>query len=73
MRDTTRCATVATGAALVLLGPAAGVASASVAPTALSWSPGGTTITSYDVGTVGGVGGQTAWQTVTLINTGGRA
>ena len=36
----------------------------------LTWSQGGTTITSYDFGPVDGVGGKTATQTYTLTNTG---
>jgi hypothetical protein len=36
----------------------------------LTWSQGGKTLTSYDFGTVDGVGGQTATQTLTLTNSG---
>jgi hypothetical protein len=35
-----------------------------------TWSQGGITITSYDFGTIDGVGGQTATQTFTLANSG---
>lgn len=73
MRNLIKRAAIVAGAAVVLLGPAVGVASASAAAPALSWSQGGTTITSYGFGTVDGVGGQTASQTFTLTNTGGRA
>lgn len=73
MRNLIKRAVIATGAAVVLLDPAVGVASASAAAPVLSWSQGGTTITAYDFGTVDAVGGQTASQTFTLTNAGGRA
>jgi hypothetical protein len=49
----------------------AGTSAQAAATPVLTWSQGGTTITSYFFGTVDGVGGQTATQTFTLTNTGG--
>jgi hypothetical protein len=66
MRSLTRRAAVVAGAVVVLLGPAAGVASAS-GTVALIWSPTTSTGT-YNYGTL--IPGQTASQTFTLINSG---
>jgi hypothetical protein len=52
---------------MLVAGPSAQAAATPV----LTWSQGGTTITSYDFGTVDGVGHQIARQMFTLTNTGG--
>jgi hypothetical protein len=55
---------------MLLAGTSAQAANTAV----LTWSQGGTTITSYDFGTVDGVGGKTSpSQTFTLTNTGSRS
>ena len=48
LRCLIRRAAVAAGAAVMVLGAGVGVASASGAPPVLTWSQGGTTITSFD-------------------------
>jgi hypothetical protein len=69
MRSRIRRAAVAAGAALVLLGPATGVARASGAPV-LSWAP-TTSAGTYNYGTL--TAGQTLSQAFTLTNSGGTA
>jgi hypothetical protein len=63
-----RIGIIVTAAAMGML--VAGTPAQAAATPVLTWSQGGTTITSYDFGTVDGVGGQTATQTFTLTNTG---
>jgi hypothetical protein len=69
MRGLIRRAVVAAGAAVVLLGPAAGMASASGGPV-LGWSP-TTSAGTFDYGTVNA--GSTTSQAFTVINSGGSA
>ena len=63
-----RIGIIVTAAAMGML--VAGTPAQAAATPVLTWSQGGTTITSYDFGTVDGVGGKTATQTFTLTNTG---
>jgi hypothetical protein len=73
MRSVIRRAAVAAGAAVMVLGAGVGVASASGAPPVLTWSQGGTTITSFDYGTLDAGAGATKTVTFTLTNSGGMA
>jgi Cep192 domain 4 len=66
MRKFIRRAVVGAGAVVTVLGAAAGVASASPSPAALAFTP-----APYDYGQV--TNGQTASQTLTLANSGGKA
>jgi hypothetical protein len=63
-----RIGIIVTAAAMGML--VAGTPAQAANTPVLAWSQGGTTITSYDFGTVDGVGGQTATQTFTLTNSG---
>src|SRR5579859_6215483 len=69
MRSPIRIGTVVTTAMMVLLGPAAGIASASGGPV-LSWSP-TTSPGTYNYGALNA--GQTASQAFTLTNSGSKA